>query len=97
MWKVFNKEKPKKDGWYTTTIEIKGQQRYVMDLYWYSKKEKFIDNIRKDVYQTYTVLNYKGDKVSNIDLDRTDEVIAWQELPEVYMDGFVKENIYDKI
>lgn len=94
MWKVFNKEKPKEDGWYATTVEVKGQQRYVMSLYWNCKTQKFIDNIRQNVCEVYTVLDYKGDRLFDIGQDRTEGVVAWRKIPKAYMKGFVKESNY---
>ena len=92
MWKVFENEKPTKDGWYQCTVEVQRQQRYVMDLYWYNKLQRFKDNRRQHIFDTYDVLNCKGEKMYTSDLcDRTGEVIAWMNLPDAYMNGFVKE------
>jgi hypothetical protein len=61
-----------------------------MNLYWYYDKQKFIDNIRDDVCQTYTVLSYDGTRLLDIGQDRTESVIAWMYEPSPYMDGFIK-------
>ena len=74
------------------TIEVPGQQRYVMDLYWYCDRQVFRDNRVQRVFGTYQVLNYKGERIYRDDLcDRTDGVVAWRKIPRTYMRGFVKE------
>jgi len=89
MWELFSNSKPKNDKWYLCTVEIEGQQRYVMGLYWYSNEQKFIDNIRKNVCETYIVTsNITGERLRDIGQDRTNSVIAWTEYPEPYMTGF---------
>ncbi len=91
MWKIFKKKKPEKEGWYLCTYEVENFQRYVMNLYWWPKKQKFIDNIREDVVDTYNVMGLSGERIHDIGQDRTDMVIAWRKLPKPYMRGFVKE------
>lgn len=102
MWNLFNKKKPKKNGWYQCTVEVPGQQRYVMDLYWYCEYQKFKDNRRRDVFNTYDVYAFNDatndyDKNIHTDslCDRTTRVIAWRKIPKPYMKGFVKEELYD--
>lgn len=103
-WKRFDKNKPKtyprKNGWYQCTVEVDGQQRYVMDLYWYVDARKFKDNRRQDVFNTYEVMITKFDdgigeyseRVYTADIcDRTDSVVAWRKMPKPYMKGFVKK------
>lgn len=94
MWKVFSKKKPNKNGWYLTTVEVKNQQRYTMNLYWYSETEKFIDNIRKNVCESYTVTGYSGERLYDVGHDRTNDVIAWKKICKPYMKGFIKDNTY---
>jgi len=91
MWKKFIEEKPKKNGWYSCTVEVKGQQRYVMNLYLYPEKNKFIDNIRESVCYTHRVVSHSGERIYDIGQDRTGDVIAWAELPSPYMIGFIFE------
>jgi hypothetical protein len=93
MWNDFNKQKPTEKGWYVCTVEVKNQQRYVMELYWYPETRRFIDNIRQNVCDTYTVMDYLGKRVYDMGQDRTASVVAWQDKPEPYMDGFVKKII----
>lgn len=100
MWHKFPKNKPKKNGWYQCTVEVPGQQRYVMDLYWYGKPEKFRDNRRQDVFNSYDVYGYNDEthecdkKLYTIPLcDRTESVVAWKKMPRTYMRGFVKEEL----
>lgn len=99
FWKQFSKKKPKKDGWYQCTVEVPGFQRYVMDLYWYGEYEKWKDNRRQDVFNTYDV--YAIDPTTNQFTknihserlcDRTDSVVAWRKIPKPYMRGFVEES-----
>ena len=83
MWSKFPKKKPKKNGWYICLIEFKVDQEtyqsYVMDLYWYSDKEKFMDNRRKNVFSEYLVYNYESEKIDRDHLcDRTASVVAWK-------------------
>ena len=99
MWHVFKKKKPKKEGWYQCTVEVPGQQRYVMDLYWYNRLGgRFRDNRRQNVFDSYIVYGY-NDETRELNLrlyteplcDRTEGVIAWRKLPRTYMRGFRKE------
>lgn len=82
---------PKNDGWYycwlrNDTID------YGMDLYFYIKNKKFIDNRRKDVFNVYKVMAFcgfpEGYKQIYTDdtVDRTSEVIAWR-LVESFEEG----------
>lgn len=94
-WRKFPKVKPPKDGWYLCTVEVSGQQRYTMNLHWYKDRGingKFIDNIRANVCESYTVLGYNGDRLTNIGQDRTDNVITWKKIPKPYMRGFIKDD-----
>ena len=89
MWRLFSKHKPKRKGWYVTTVEVKNQQRYTMCLYWYPDKQKFIDNIRANVCELYTVTGYSGERLFDIGQDRTKNVIAWRPISKPYMKGFI--------
>jgi len=91
MWKLFSKTKPQQSGWYLCTVEVKNQQRYIMELYWYVDQQKFIDNIRNNVCETYFVRSeITGKRLYDIGQDRTDDVIAWKKNPKPYMKGFKK-------
>lgn len=97
-WREFPKEKPKKDGWYQCTVEVPNQQRYVMDLYWYGEVQRFKDNRRQQIFSEYDVYGYNDvtheyDKPLNTNslCDRTDNVVAWKQMPNPYMIGFVEE------
>lgn len=93
FWKRFDKHKPTKNGWYQCTISFEFgdsvHQTYVMDLYWDNSTQKFRDNRRQNVFDTYDVYGYKnGNKreklfTSNL-CDRTDTVVAWKNLPKPY-------------
>lgn len=98
FWKKFPKKKPKKDGWYICTVEVPGQQRYVMDLYWYSESQSFKDNRRRHVFDIYKVLGYDDETNDHTNhiftdnlCDRTINVKAWKNTPKAYMKGFIKE------
>lgn len=94
-WKAFPKHKPRKDGWYLCTVEVEGQQRYVMDLYYYSKGEKFLDNRVRNVFNSYNVYRYDGKRLHKDHLcDRTKGVKYWKKLPEPNMKGFEERSIY---
>lgn len=100
FWKIFKKKQPKKDGWYQCTVEVPGQQRYVMDLYWYGNVQRFRDNRRQTVFDYYHVFGYndetgKNDKRMYTEdiCDRTVDVIAWRKVPKPYMKGFIKEEL----
>lgn len=102
LWRDFKKEKPKKNGWYTCTVEVKGQQRYVRELYW--KGNHFKDNIREEMLLSYYV--YSDDICTNPIQKRltptntrnlvywTDSVVAWKKRPKAYMRGFVMDEFY---
>jgi len=92
MWNLFNTSMPKDDGWYLCTVEVKDQQRYIMELFWYSDRQRFIDNIRQNVCDTYTVMSITGERLYDIGQDRTNNVIAWMENPKPYMEGFLNFN-----
>lgn len=103
FWRLFKDKKPKKNGWYQCTVEISGQQRYVMDLYWYGELQRFKDNRRQSVFSDYDVYayndtTYEYDKPVNTNslCDRTDDVVAWRKMPKPYMKGF-KERSYDEV
>lgn len=102
MWRPFPKIKPKTKGNYICTVEVPGQQRYVMDLYWYPTVGRFKDNRRQTIFDEYDVYGYNNETKKNDKLlktiglcDRTINVVAWKEPPKEYMKGFVKDNIGD--
>ena len=94
MWKKFPRNVPEKEGWYQCTVEVKNQQRYVMNLYWrfddYAVyRGRWRDNIRQDVFSTYYVYDYSGKRLFTAkECDRTYSVVAWKGLPKPYMRGF---------
>jgi hypothetical protein len=92
-WKQFPKHKPYQKGWYCCTVEVKNQQRYIMDLYWYPniKNGVFYDNIRLNVCETYTVLGCNGTRLTDIGHDRTSDVVAFKKIHRPYMKGFIKD------
>ena len=98
-WRRFDKCKPEKNGWYQCTICFKFDRAksgepiydtYVMDLYWYGDTQRFIDNRAKHGFMTYDVYGYtNGSKKRKLHysplIDRTDDVVAWKELPKPYL------------
>lgn len=97
-WNLFSEKKPSKNGWYLCTVEVKNQQRYVMDLYWYNEKQTFEDNRVKHVFEVYTVLDYTGGRLTKNEVcDRTKGVVFWAELPAPNMDGFERKIDFEPI
>ena len=93
FWKKFSSRHPEKKGWYMTTVEVKGQQRYTMALYWYPEIGKWIDNIRQSVFDMYSVYGFCEEQLHTIPLcDRTNDVVAWKKIPNPYMRGFIKDD-----
>lgn len=104
FWKKFINKKPKKDGWYLCTVlfpftkDFDGSdvyQTYVMDLYWYCDKQKFLDNRVGQIFDMYEVIGYgQNNKVKILKeeyhYDRTYHVVAWRRLPKPYKDRNVK-------
>ena len=94
MWKKFPTNSPPKEGWYQCTVEIKNQQRYVMNLYWRYNKDsvyggRWKDNIRQDVFNTYEIYDRYGKQLHTSDeCDRTYSVVAWKKMPKPYTIGF---------
>lgn len=101
----FPDKKPKKDGWYHCTISFKFDEKpiknnetinvyqsYVMDLWWNSSTQSFIDNRIKNIIGSYDIMGYNNDivkhKLSYEDfksrIDRTENVVAWKSLPMPY-------------
>ena len=93
-WKPYPKHKPKKRGWYICSIRYGEEpgQAYVMDLFWNEKLERWQDNRRLDVFQTFEVLGWGEDIRGNnikkqIYYDNCcyrDDVVAFKKLPTIY-------------
>lgn len=103
-WKMFCIHKPPYSGWYLCTVEF--GSRIPMLLYWDSPAGRFIDPIRKSVFDTYDVMITRKkednesimpdeeymEKLYTDDLvDRTRFVVAWKNEPRVYM-GSIKND-----
>lgn len=91
-WKPYPKNKPKEKGWYQCSIRYgeDKNQAYVMDLYYYPESDKWKDNRRQDVFNTYAVYGY-NDKTHMQDklllTERVccrEDVIAFKRLPKIY-------------
>ena len=95
FWKEFKKQKPSKSGWYQCTVEVPNQQRYVMNLYWWNDKQKFINNSSQMVFDIYKVLNIMDERMyTDSSCDRTEDVIAWKNIAKPFVKGFKKEKWY---
>lgn len=97
FWKRFPKKKPWKNGWYLCTVEFEYAdnkwQSYVMQLFWDQRVKNihddtygaWINNTRKDVFDTYDVFLRDKNSYHVIETDRlcdrTSTVIAWRKLP----------------
>lgn len=87
FWNKFPDEKPIKNN---ETINV--YQSYVMDLWWNSSTQSFIDNRIKNIIGSYDIMGYNNDivkhKLSYEDfksrIDRTENVVAWKSLPMPY-------------
>lgn len=102
FWNNFNKKKPTKSGWYLCTVDAANGMTYVMDLYWNAARERFIDNRRLNVFQSYEVYGYGDGTVTDESgmpclvrlykddiCDRTEDVLAWRNQPKCWI-GRVK-------
>lgn len=86
---------PSEDGWVHCWLRVKDIINYDMDLYFYSGKNIFIDNRRKNVFEMYDVMAFSPTGVNmrkqiyTDDLcNRTSDVIAWQ-----YSEHFEEDQI----
>ena len=87
FWKSFPKHQPKHDGWYLCSVEVPNQQRYVMPLWW--DGEFFLNNYRQNVFDTYKVINMKGERIyTDILCNRTKDVKYWKNEPRTCYKGF---------
>ena len=91
-WKPYPKYKPSKRGWYICSIRYgkEPRQAYVMDWFWDEKTEKWKDNRRLDVYNTYEVYGYNDEtrlidkRMYKDDVCYRNDVIAFKKLPKIY-------------
>lgn len=94
-WHRYPDEKPSESGWYQCTIAFTfcdnpyKIQSYVMDLWYDTKNDKFKDNRRQNVYETYDVMGYQhGNEKAKMYhdklCDRTSSVVAWQPLAPMF-------------
>lgn len=91
-WKPYPKYKPLKLGWYICSIRYGEEpgQAYVMDLFWDEKEEKWKDNRRLDVYNTYEVYGYNDEthlmdkRMYKDNLCYRNDVIAFKKIPRIY-------------
>ena len=91
-WKPYPKYKPSKGGWYICSIRYGEEpgQAYVMDLFWDEKEEKWKDNRRLDVYNTYEVYGYNDEthlmdkRMYKDNLCYRNDVIAFKKIPRIY-------------
>lgn len=106
FWKKFDTSHHQtKEGWYLCTVEVKNQQRYVMNLFWYNNKYSayggyFKDNLRQHIFDVYEVYGYddnspdKKKLLNTCDLcNRTDDVVYYKKIQKACMKGFVKDEL----
>ena len=86
-------------------VEVKNQQRYVMNLFWYNNKYSayggyFKDNLRQHIFDVYEVYGYddnspdKKKLLNTCDLcNRTDDVVYYKKIQKACMKGFVKDEL----
>lgn len=99
-WKIFGIRKPPSSGWYLCTVEL--GSRIPMLLYWDINTKRFIDPVRKSVFDTYEVMITRKNKDNESIMpdeeymerlykdslcDLTNFIIAWKTEPKVYMDS----------
>lgn len=87
-WRDFEKEKPKKDGWYLCTLETPVVDRHVEQLYWYGDIQQFKNKQIVDIYSSCDVYAYNR-VTHEYDIllkdHRTDDkIVAWKKLPKPY-------------
>lgn len=86
FWKRYPKRKPKEEGWYLCTLQ---NGTRVIDLYYDSLLDKWIDKRRQSVFNGYKVYKsgrepleynrvFEDSKCERID------VVAWKKLPKQY-------------
>lgn len=87
-WRQLTIEKPKRDGWYQCTIELKDGERRVEQLYWYGSVQQFKNKQVLDIYDScdvyaYNRVTHEYDILVN-DYVSDEKVIAWKRLPKPY-------------
>lgn len=91
-WKPYPDNKPEKDGWYICSIRYGEEpgQAYVMDLYYDTRLNRWKDNRRLDVFNSYSVCCYNNEtkrqdkNIINDNLCYRKDVIAFKRLPKIY-------------
>jgi len=91
-WISVSEELPKKNEWYSCTVDLSNFQLVTMDLYF--KNGKWLDNRRIDMFNCYEIYGYGFGKsierhkldYSELleDFDWTERVVAWMPLPEPF-------------
>lgn len=86
LWRQYPRRKPKKSGFYLCTIDK--ANCYVMQLFYSSNSNKWIDIRRQKVFDGYNVYKVcrapiQENHVSTDGLcDRTEDVVAWKHMPK---------------
>lgn len=84
-WISMKKYQPKEKGWYFCTVVV-NDKRMTRELY-YNESGKWIDNIRKNMFDLYTIRSKLTGEIITEDqeaVDWTDLVIAWMDRPKEY-------------
>lgn len=92
FWRKYPQSKPKESGWYqcTVTVDADGNHLRVMDLYFDSRSDTWIDYRRQDVFDGYQVYKCCRAPISenhvstDILCDRSRAVTAWRKIPKPY-------------
>ena len=85
-WIKIEDNLPTEDGWYLCTTN----DDRVVRLYFYTKTRKWIENIKKHMFDIYDIFGHSSGRrilPKDEDCDWTDKVIAWMPLPEPYKES----------
>lgn len=91
FWRRYPRRKPKEGKFYLCTIGIGEEQGYVLKLFYSVKEDRWIDIHRQKVFDGYVVYKVCRAPIEENHVykdglcDRTDEVVAWRELPKAYV------------
>ena len=90
FWRRYPRRKPKEDGYYLCTIAMGETDGYVLKLFYNTRTDKWTDIRRQKVFDGYVVYKVcrapiEENRVYTDGMcDRTDEVVAWKQLPKAY-------------
>ena len=85
-WTPCDNGLPEEDRWYLCTLK----DRRVNTLYWDNRNQRWIDNVRKNMFELYDIrskLTGEGIKPNQESVYWDGWVVAWAELPKPYEGG----------